>query len=101
MLTAKILDFFNISSGKVFIVDFSDELYSPSQGGTFINKGSCYNIKPYGISKHDYIDNGKVYNKQVWSCQFESDKTIENNIDLNPGDIMVLKTDCNTIFAIS
>ena len=90
MQSAIILDSFSTTVGKVFIIDFLNSGFSPRQGGVLVHNGISYNIKPYGIGKHDYFEKGILYPNKVWSCQVEHLVDKQNNVDLLPGDKVII-----------
>ncbi len=90
MILGKILDSFSTSKGKVFVIDFNDTEYRPSMGGKLFYDGIFFNIKPYGLGKHDYYKGDILYAMNVWSCILENlnDKVTAANIP-NGSDISV------------
>lgn len=78
MSEAIILDSFQTSNGRIFIIDFLNDEYSPRLGGKLQYENLSYYIRPHGMGKHQYYVSEKtVYPRDVWSCILENtlDKT--------------------------
>jgi hypothetical protein len=85
MTFGKILDSFSTSIGKIFVLEFFDSEYNPSMGGKLVYKNSYFNIKPYGLGKHDYYKLGQLITPNAWSCMLEDINNKNVVIDIPTG----------------